>query len=193
MSAARADPRRRLLLAWASAVGLLPVARSQEAPRPHHRISGAQLQQAVAQRFPLRFPLGGLVELTVTAPRLRLLPLQNRLAAQVAVDAAGPALRRTYAGGFDMAFALRYEASDTTIRAHQLEVLDVQLPDTPPRTSELLRGTLPAVAQQALGDVVLHRLRPQDLALADALGLEPDTLAVTAEGVTVYFSAKKPR
>lgn len=193
MSAAKPERTRRLLSAALACAFLGTAAFAQEGQRPHHRISGAQLQQAVAKRFPVRFPLGGLAELTVATPRLRLLPLENRLAAQVTVDAAGPVLRRGYSGGFDIAFALRYEASDATIRAHQLEVLDVHLPDVPRRTSELLQGTLPAVAQEAMGDAVLHQLRPQDLALADTMGLEPDTLVVTGEGVTVYFAPKKRR
>lgn len=161
--------------------------------RPHHRISAAQLQQAVAQRFPVRHPIGGLLDLTVAAPQLRLLPQQNQLAASVTVDAAGPALRRSYTGGFDIAFGLRYEAADRTIRAHQVRVLALRLPGLPPRSGELLEGTLPALAEEALGDVVLHQLRPQDLALADTMGLQPDTLTVTAEGVVIHFAPKPAR
>jgi SAM-dependent methyltransferase len=160
---------------------------------PHHKISAAQLQLAVSQRFPLRYPLGGLAEVTVATPKLRLLPQQNRLAALVAVEAAGPALRRSQTGTLDLAFALRYERTDQTIRAHQLQLLAVRWPGASAPTAELLEGSLPAVAQQALGEVVLHKLRPQDLALADTMGLEPDTLTVTPEGVTVHFAPKRSR
>lgn len=164
-----------------------------QASRPHHKISAAQLELAVSQRFPLRYALGGLAEVTVAKPNLRLLPEQNRLAAQVAVDAAGPALRRSHTGSFDIAFGLRYEPADRTVRAHQLQVLAVRWPGASPRAGEMLEGSLPAVAQEALGDIVVHQLQPRDLALADTMGLEPDTLTVTREGVTVHFAPKRPR
>ncbi|MEO8121345.1 MAG: DUF1439 domain-containing protein, partial [Rhodoferax sp.] len=115
--------KRRLLLtatirlALGTAIFLaLPDARAQ----PRYTVSAEQLQQAAALRFPLRYPVAGLLNLDVQAPRLRLLPEQNRLSAEMAVEAAGPALERSHAGTFEMDFALRYEASDRTIRAHQL-------------------------------------------------------------------------
>jgi hypothetical protein len=71
-----------------------------------------QLQEAVAQKFPRSVPVQGLFDLTLQAPRLRLLPDVNRIGALMAVDAAGAALRRSHAGTFDVEFALRYEPGD---------------------------------------------------------------------------------
>lgn len=187
--------KRRLLLtftAWMSLGGAACAGLTQVGGRPRHTVPADQLQQAVAQRFPLRYPVAGLLDLEVKTPRLRLLPEQNRLATEVVVEAAGPALRRSYTGAFDMAFALRYEASDRTIRAHQLEVRQLRLPGLPARTLELLDTYLPALARQALGDVVLHTLRPKDLALADAMGLQPDTLTVTPDGLEIGFAPSAP-
>ena len=161
---------------------------AQEAGSPRQRVSAEQLQQAVAGRFPLRYPVAGLFDLEVETPRLRLLPEQNRLATEAAVQVAGPALRQRYAGALDVSFALRYEAGDRTLRAHRLEVRPLRLPGLPARALEMLDIYLPLLARQALRDVVLHTLRPRDLALADAMGLQPDTITVTPDGLEIGFA-----
>jgi len=187
--------KRRLLLTmplWlslGSACSALPSAGKQ----PGYTVSAEQLQQAVAKRFPLRYPVGGLLDLMVQAPRLRLLPETNRLATDMVVQAAGPALGRSYTGAFDLDFALRYEASDQSIRAHQLRVNSLRFPDLPPGPAELLNAYGPALAEQTLQDVVLHRLRPQDLALPDAMGVQPDSITVTPKGLAISFVNKPLR
>jgi hypothetical protein len=161
--------------------------------QPGYMVSRAQLQSAVAQRFPMRKRANGLLDMTVEAPQLRLLPEENRLGATMAVEAAGPALRRAYPGTFDLDFALRYEASDMTIRAHQLRVNTLQFDGLPPQASVLLSGYGPPLAEQALQDAVLHTLKPQDLALPDSMGVRPDSITVTAQGLVIGFVTKQPR
>jgi hypothetical protein len=186
--------KRRILLTLALWLPLaLSGASACAATQPSYKVSIEQMQQALAQRFPRRYPLAGLLDLNVQAPRLRLLPEQNRLGTEMVVQAAGPALRRSYTGAFDLDFALRYEASDQSIRAHQLRVNSLHFPDLPPRPAELLDAYGPALAEQTLQEVVLHTLRPQDLALADVMGLQPGSITVTAQGLTIGFVAKPPR
>ena len=85
--------KRRVLLATTARLCLggaayfsLPGAWAQ----PNYTVSMTQLQDAVAKRFPVRKRASGLLDLTVQAPQLRLLPEQNRLGATMAVEAAGP-------------------------------------------------------------------------------------------------------
>ena len=185
-----------LRLALGSAVVLAwPLARSEQAeqgrqPQPGYTVPTAKLEQAVAQRFPLRLPVGGLVDISVQPPRLRLLPAQNRLGADMLVGAAGQALRRAYTGIFELDFALRYEASDLSVRAHQLRVNRLQFEGLGPQPSALLTAYGPALAEQALQDAVLHTFKPQDLALPDGMGLQPGSITVTAQGLLVSFVAK---
>lgn len=184
--------RRRLVFPIA-ACGLLVAAGLATVPvqaQPSYTVSAAQLQQAVAQRFPMNYPLGGLVDLSLQAPVLRLMPEVNRLGATMAVDAGGLALGQRYPGSFDVDFALRYEASDKSIRAHQLHFNSLRLAGLPPGPSALIEAYGNSLAQQALLEVVVHRLRPQDLALADTMGLEPGTLTVTDKGLVIGFVNK---
>lgn len=159
---------------------------------PRHRIPAAQVRDAVAQRFPLRYPAGGLLELSVQAPELRFMADSDRMGAQAAVLAAGPALRRRYPGVLDVDFALRFEPADMTIRAHRLRVVSLQLAGLPPQAQALLDAYVPALARQTWADVVLHTLRPQDLALPDAMGLRPERITVQPDGLLVSFTAKVP-
>ncbi len=189
--------RRRFLstatthgLALGSAA-LLLVPRSAQA-LPGYTVPLAQLQEMVAQKFPRSVPVQGLLNLTLQAPQLRLLPEVNRLGAAMVVDASGPALRRSHAGRFDVEFALRYEASDRTLRAHQIRLGRLEFPTLKPAVNELLNAYGPALAEQSLGEVTLHQLRPQDTAVFDGLGLQPGPITVTAKGLSVAFVSKSP-
>ena len=159
--------------------------------QPSYRVSGAQLEQALGKRFPRRYPMGGLLDLEAQVPRLRFMTEQNRLGVEVPMLAAGPALRRSYNGIFDLDFALRFEASDLSIRAHQLRVNALQFEGLPPQTSAVLAVYGPSLAEQSLQDVVLHQLKPQDLALPDGMGLQPGSINVTAQGLVITFVQKQ--
>ena len=172
-------------------VGLALAAATAQA-QPSYTVTTAQLQQAVAEKFPMRYPVGGLLELTLQAPRLRLLPEVNRLGAAMVVDAAGAALRRSHAGAFDVEFALRYEASDRSLRAHQIKLGQLDFPTLKPAVNDLLNAYGPVLAEQSLREVTLHQLRPQDTALFDGMGLQPGPITVTAQGLTVAFVNKQP-
>jgi hypothetical protein len=56
---------------------------------------------------------------------------------------------------------------------------------------QLLAGYLPQLANQAVGEVVLHTVEDKDLRLADTMGLRPDTITVTDRGLVVGFAPKK--
>lgn len=177
-----------LALGGAALLLLAPEAQAQ----PSYTVPLEQLQEMVAQKFPRSVPVQGLVDLTLQAPRLRLLPEVNRLGAAMVVDAAGAALRRSHAGTFDVEFALRYEASDRTLRAHQIKLGRLNFPTLKPEVNALLNAYGPVLAEQSLGEVTLHQLRPQDTAMFDGMGLQPGPITVTDKGLTVAFVNKQP-
>jgi hypothetical protein len=177
---------RHMLAVAAVVLAAMPSAHAQ----PSYTVSVNSLQQEIAQRFPVRYPIAGLLDLDVQAPRLRLLPEQNRVSAQMAIDASGLALRRSHTGTFDVDFALRYEPDDHTIRAYRLRFQNLRIPGLQPQASELLNMYGPAMANQALQEIVLHQLRPQDLAMADNLGMQPNSITVTDKGLVIGFVLK---
>jgi hypothetical protein len=158
--------------------------------QPRFTVPADQLQQAVAKRFPMRYPVAGLLDLALQAPELRLLPEKNRLNALMAVEASGQALHRKQAGTFEVEFALRYEVSDRTLRATALRFKRLIFPGLRPEASEMLNLYGQALSEQALLEVVLHQLKPQDLVMADALGMQPGSVTVTDKGLVVDFVNK---
>lgn len=188
--------RRRFLRTTGSGLALggaaLLLAGRAAWAQPSYTVPLAQLQEMVATKFPRSVPVQGLFDLTLQPPRLRLLPEVNRLGAVMAVDAAGAALRHSHAGTFDVEFALRYEASDRTLRAHQIRLGRLDFPTLKPAVAQLLNVYAPVLAEQSLREVTLHQLRPQDTAMFDGLGLQPGPITVTAKGLTVAFVGKPP-
>ncbi|MEO7391416.1 MAG: DUF1439 domain-containing protein [Ramlibacter sp.] len=163
------------------------------APSPSHAISAAQVRRAIQQRFPVRRDVRGVVELELQMPRLRFLASQNRLGAELPVTASGPALRRPHTGQVDLDFALRYEPSDKSVRAHQVRVSAVRVEGLSADAQALLDLYVRRYAEQTLQEFVVHRLRPEDLALPDAMGLEPGSISVGADGLLIGFAPKGTR
>lgn len=163
------------------------------AAAPNYRVSLQQLQDVLAQRFPLRYPVAGLFDVTLDLPRLFLLPELNRVGAGLPLRAAGPALRRSHGGEVELDFNLRYEPSDQTIRAYRLRIERLRVDGLTGEAQALLERSAGDFARQALLEVVLHRLHPQELALAEAMGLEPGSITVTADGLVIEFVNKPPR
>jgi hypothetical protein len=155
-----------------------------------YRVSTAQMQEALGQRFPLRYPMQGLLSLEVQTPRLQMLPAENRLRAEMPVEAAGPALNRSHQGSLEVDFALRYEASDRTLRAHQLRLSRLKFPSLQPSVVTLLNTYAPTLGDEMLKEVVLHRLEPKDLAPLDKMGMQPGAITVTPTGLVVGMVLK---
>lgn len=181
---------RRLLI---TAVACWPAARllaQDGAAQPRHRISAARLHESLSARFPVRFGIGGLFEVQVSAPGLLLLPVRQQLGATLAAQLGGATVQELQAGEMDVVFALRYEPSDRTVRAHQLEILEVRWPGLSADAARLLRGTLPRLARDAVGEIVLHAFSPRELAVADTMGFEPEKIEVAHDGVVILFGPK---
>lgn len=179
-----------LLLAHWPAAGLLA---ADAAPRPRHKISAGELHAALAARFPLRFGLAGWLQVRATDAGLLLLPARNLLGATLRVHVSGQQLAEPATGEADLAFALRYQAADRTLRGHRLEVLDLRWPGLPDETRHALQALLPAMVREALGEVMLHRFSERELALADTMGFEPRAFTVTHDGLLIEFAPRPSR
>jgi hypothetical protein len=178
------------------ALACWPTARlfaQDERPRPRYKISAEELHKAMSQRFPVRLGVPGVIELEISAPRLHLLPARNQLGAGLVAQASGSQLRQVPPGEVDIVFTLRYEASDQTVRAHRLQVLDLRWPELPRENLATLKSLLPLMTRDAVGEVVLHRFSQRELALADTMGYEPAKLEVVHDGLVIVFGPKTIR
>lgn len=182
--------RRRFLLSSLVSATLLSAACSGKSLPRQVIVSAEQLQQAVARRFPRPYPVAGLLQLQLQAPKLQLLPEADLIKAQFVAHLSGPVLKQGYDGRMEADFGLRYEPSDRTVRAQRVKVHSLALDGLPPALSEMLNTYGSTIAEQALGDIVLYQVQEKDTALMDALGTQPGVMRVTAQGLEIALDRK---
>lgn len=182
--------RRSWLMVATASVALIATACSGKSVPSSVSVSSAKLQEMVAKRFPKQFPVAGLLQLSLTSPTLAMLPERNALNALIPVELGGKVLKEVYSGMLNVDFALRYEPSDRTLRAHQIKVNSLEMNGLAPAMSDMLATYTNALAEQALGQVVLYQLQDKDLALVDALAMEPGAITVTPQGLTIALVQK---
>ncbi|MEZ5706375.1 MAG: DUF1439 domain-containing protein [Burkholderiaceae bacterium] len=192
--ASRRDCLKHLGWGAAACVAWTGSAQGQDAdPRDEgagRSVTTAELGEMLKAHFPIKYPVQGFLDLIVRTPRLTMHPQTNRIDADMDVTAQGPALHRAQAGQLGVGFALRYEASDKTVRAHQLSFNSLDFPGIRPEAVELIRVYGPALAQAALQEVVLHQFKDKDLAVLDVLGMRPGKITVTEQGLRIGFEPK---
>ncbi|WP_234639267.1 DUF1439 domain-containing protein [Delftia tsuruhatensis] len=182
--------RRSWLMVVAAGCSLAATGCSGKSVPGNVTVSRQRLQEVVASRFPRQFPVAGMLQLQLHSPTLALLPERNALNAVLQAQLSGPVLKQAYAGHLDLDFALRYEPTDRTLRAHQIKVNTLVINDLAPAMSDMLTTYAGALAEQALGQLVLYQLQDKELALVDSLNLEPGTITVTPEGLSVALVHK---
>jgi hypothetical protein len=146
-------------------------------------VSRQQLQSALERRFPQDARPGGALTYHVAAPRLALLPAENRVRLDFTLDATHVVLRTPFRGELGLSFGLRYEPSDASVRATDVRIERVAVPDLPIPWQALLKSGAGGLAGKLLDDTVLHTFRPEDLARAG--GWRPGAIQVTPAGLHI--------
>ena len=82
--------------------------------QPRFTVSKDQLQQVVAKRFPMRYPVVGLLDLAVQAPEIQLMPEKNRLSATPLASTAMVAFNRFCSGNSRISGACTSKLSSPT-------------------------------------------------------------------------------
>ena len=184
--------RRRLLITALGCGAATRLLAGEPAGRPHQKISANALRDALVARFPMDFAVPGLFEVRLDAGRLLLLPARQRVGATLLARITDLSAGQAYPGTMDLTFALRYEASDRTLRAHDLEVARLKSPALTPEAAESLQALVDGFARSAVEEVVLHRFTQGELGLVDVMGLAPQTITVERDGVEIWFAPAAP-
>ena len=190
-------PRRtfaRSALRLAASCALLLAACASAQFRPiDYTISKAQLSAQIAKRFPYTQPIAGdLVRLELLNPRLRLLPEVNRIATDLDLKLIAPVLGAAANGSLAIDYGLRFETKDRTIRMTNPKVRAVRLDGVPVQYQSWLDRNAPRLAENLLSDYVLHQVGERDLAMVAAMGYEPGSFKVTADGLRVTLNPTRP-
>lgn len=150
-------------------------------------LSEADLARLLGRVFPLDRRVLEVLDVSVDAPRLTLLPERNRLA----VAAAATGRDRLFGGswrarlGFDS--ALRYEPADQTLRLAQVRVNELTLDSGDMAQHAVVQRVAPLLAERMLDDLVIYRLTPERAQELARQGVRPKSVAVTRGGVEIRF------
>ena len=159
----------------------------------------ADLDRLLARKFPMTRRVLELLDVTLSAPRLQLLPERNRIAVALALSSQERLSGRAGQARLDFDSALRYEPGDATLRLTQVRVQQLSLdggsPPGPAATAPAapnMPGRLARLGQSlvetALEDLTLYSVPAERLADLRRLGLAPGAVTVTARGVEITLA-----
>ena len=151
-------------------------------------VSTSSMQQKISKQFPLTRTVLGVAPVTISQPVLGTDPTNNKLTTQLAVQmpsvlAVTPALN----GSADIAYSLRFEPSDNSIRMTQVEVRRVDLHDSENRSISQINKLLQQAGQKWLQDYSVYKLTDSDLAKVKQYNYHPAGIQVKADGIDVQL------
>ena len=154
-------------------------------------ISESQLGVLMARQFPMERKVMEVIDLNITNPVLTLIPQSNRVGTELDVTAIDRVFGSTALGHVRLDYALRFQPSDHTIRMTQVRVRELTLSSG----SSNLHGTAQRigglVAENALENLVLYRMKPAQADEMDRLNLVASPITVTPQGLHMSVSPKQ--
>lgn len=178
---------RRSLLAtaglwsvWALSGCALP------APGPRTlEISEARLVERIAVQFPVQRRFMDVFELSLDTPRVRLMPEENRLGTELdyVLGTVGRPASRAVRGKLALSYGLRIDTRDQTVRLHEVRVENFDVPGMPPPIGLHASRMGGMLAEDLLRDLVVYRIRPEDLQSVGRRGYTPGELTVVPGGL----------
>jgi len=184
--------RRRLRLAGATGLAsalALAACASLIGPRTIE-IPKEELLSKLGQRFPVTQRVMNLLDISVSAPSLDLLPDTNRVAASIPLVAHEMLGGRDHPGRIKLSFGLRYEPQDLSVRLTGVKIEQVDVDGLPALFQQGLTRLGAAVAEERLQDQAVHHFKPDDLRSADRMGYEVGEIRVTATGLAIKLTPR---
>ncbi len=201
--------RQGLLTLLAGATLLAQVACSRWAGPQVITLGEAELADRLARLFPLTRRLLEVLDIELSAPRLRLLPESNRLALALWLRSRERLMGNAGHGQLAFDAALRWAPEDASLRLTQVRVRQLWFapgsgpephsdsdphrsakppPAQPPAPRESTGAPPslgPALAERVLDDLVIYRPGAEPLSRLREAGLAPGAVTVSARGVEI--------
>jgi hypothetical protein len=181
--------RRQLLAGSGAFAVLLLTGCAALAPGPRTvDISEAQLAELIKRQFPFSSRYLELFDVSLSAPQVRLMPAENRIGTAFSYSLGSMLLgARPFQGRLDLSYGLRFEPADNSVRLSQVRVEGFDVPGVPPLYASRANRLGALLAESLLQDLVLHRLRPEDLQAARGWGYQPGALSVRPGGLRLQL------
>ena len=181
--------RRRLIAGGGALAVLLLAGCAALAPRPRTvEISEVQLVELINRQFPFSSRYLELFDVSLSAPRVRLMPTEDRIGTAFSYSLGSLLLgSRSFQGELALSYGLRFEPSDHTVRLSQVRVEDFEVPGVPSAYASRASRLGVLLAENLLKDLVIHRLKPEDLQAARGWGYQPGALSVVPGGLRLQL------
>lgn len=150
----------------------------------------AQLQAAMAQKFPFNSRYLELFDVRISNPQLSLQPGTNRLVTTLDASIAPPFMQRSWKGNFTLSGMLRVDPTRRAVVLGDPRMENFALDGvTGPYANQINRlGAI--LAEQLLQDMPLYTFGPQDFNYGGARFL-PTKINTTSSGLVVTFEPVK--
>ncbi|GAB2829805.1 hypothetical protein GCM10027276_35620 [Comamonas piscis] len=191
--------QRRRCLAWAAAAlacgaGVASVAQAADASLPAGArsisISQAQLQQAVAAKFPLARSWQGMVVIQLQKPKVQLLAQSNSLRAAFDIWITEKLMGSEYPGQMTLDFGLTFQDADASIRLHNVRVEQLQMQGVPSAYQGMFQTYAPRLAEQVLQGLLVYELPASQRMLLQGLGYTVERMEVQEQGLRIVLAPK---
>lgn len=183
--------RRRLILQWGVATalaGVLPLGACATFPflPDHYTFSIAEMQSAVARKFPYRRRISQIIDLRLDDPVVGTRPDANRVSIGAHAHIESPFLAAPADGRFALTSALAYDRERLAVVLRSPAIDSLDFPDlSGPYRSEI-RGALELAVSQLLEGFAIYTFKPDQLSFA-GVHYEPGDINVMAKGVRVQI------
>jgi len=192
--------QRRRCLVWAAAglvagAGLATrAAHAADTPLPAGArsisISQAQLQQAVAAKFPLARSWQGMVVIQLQKPKVELLAQSNSLRAAFDIWVTEKLMGNEYPGQMTLDFGLAFHDADASIRLHNVRVQQLQMQGVPAAYQGMFQTYAPRLAEQVLQGLLVYELPASQRMLLQGLGYTVERMEVQEQGLRIVLAPK---
>ncbi|WP_206951435.1 DUF1439 domain-containing protein [Trinickia acidisoli] len=191
-------PRRRRLLGLACAAAIaaslnLPLSACGSSTFPfipdHYTFSRAQVQEAVARKFPYRRTVSQLFDVALTNPVVGFEPGANRVTVHVDAHIASPFLQQPVDGAFMLTSQLEYDAPSHAVVLRSPSVERVEVDGEARAYRQQIEAAGGLAAAQWLDGYPIYTFKPEQLQFA-GVNFEPGTITILTNGIRVQIVEK---
>ena len=126
------------------------------------KLTATELNEKVAKRFPIEKSIAGLLEVTLTAPKVRLIERDGRINADVAVAVRLPFSAKTIEGKLGFSGRPDYVPASKSIYLRDAKIDSVIMDNMLDALSAGVAKAASTVARELFEDKPLHTFKPED-------------------------------
>lgn len=126
------------------------------------RLSAEELTQKMQRRFPLEKSLAGLLDVTLSSPRIDLSESDNRVVANFLVNVRLPLGNKNVAGSLKVSGRPEYVAESRALYLRDARIEQIRLDNMSDALSAALAKAATSIARESLEDKPLHAFKAGD-------------------------------